>query len=293
MPNSANVRGAIYMSLAMMFFVTGDTLVKYLSADLNLGQVLAARGFFALLIISVLMHRKKAWHQISVLKNKWVMSRQFSELGATLFFFYGLLFTPLGNTSAIMQSLPLTVTMGAALFLGEKVGWRRWTAIFIGFIGVIIVIRPGVEGFNFHSLFIVIAVMFITLRDLATRKMGTNVPLLPINFVITFMIMVLGLVMMVSSGGWKPMNLEHLSVILIGAGLILLANQTIMLAMREGDIAFISPFRYTNLIAALILGFLFFGEIPDAWMIFGSLIVVFTGIYTFHRERIAIKNTNQ
>ena len=131
------------------------------------------------------------------------------------------------------------------------------------------------------------------MRDLATRKMGTNVPLLPINFVITFMIMILGLVMMIFSGGWKPMNLEHLSIILIGAGLILLANQTIMLAMREGDIAFISPFRYTNLVAALILGFLFFGEIPDIWMILGSLIVVFTGIYTFHRERVAGKNANQ
>jgi drug/metabolite transporter (DMT)-like permease len=87
------------------------------------------------------------------------------------------------------------------------------------------------------------------------------------------------------------MNIEHLAIILIGAGLILLANQTIMLAMREGDIAFISPFRYTNLVAALILGYLFFGEIPDVWMIIGALIVVLTGIYTFHRERMSLKNS--
>lgn len=277
------------MSLSMMFFVTGDTLVKYLSADLNLGQVIAARGFFALIIISSLMQHKKVWKQLSVIKNKWVISRHVSELGATLFFFTGLLHTPLGNTSAIMQALPLTVTMGAALFLSEKVGWRRWTAIFIGFIGVIIVIRPGVEGFNFYSLFILVAVFFITMRDLFTRKMGMSIPLLPINFIITFMIMLLGLVMMFMTGGWQPMNLGQLAIILFSSGLIILANQSIMMAMREGDIAFISPFRYSNLIAALMLGYLFFGEIPDKWMILGSLIVVLTGIYTFHRERITAK----
>jgi drug/metabolite transporter (DMT)-like permease len=176
--------------------------------------------------------------------------------------------------------------LSAALFLGESVGWRRWIAILIGLLGVMIIIRPGFEGFNTYTLYIAAAVVMVTFRDLVTRRFSKQTPTLMVNLFTNLATIPLGLLMLAPSTGWQPMQNLDLAFIVLGAITIIVASQTIILAMRTAEISSIAPLRYIALPIAIAYGFFIFGDVPDIWMIIGSAIVVCMGIYTFHRERV-------
>lgn len=291
MKTSDNLNGAIFLVLAMFCYTSGDTLVKFMTGNLNLGQIIAVRGIIAFFIVAAIIHYKKQWGGISFLKDKWVILRTIAETLATFFFFTGLSKTPIGDTAAIMQVIPLTVTLGAALFLGESVGWRRWIAILIGLLGVMIIIRPGFEGFNTYTLYIAAAVMMVTFRDLVTRRFSKQTPTLMVNLLTNLATIPLGLLMLAPSSRWQPMSNLDLAYIVLGAITIIVASQTIILAMRTAEISSIAPLRYIALPIAIAYGFFVFGDVPDIWMIIGSAIVVCMGIYTFHRERVLKQKT--
>jgi len=213
-----------------------------------------------------------------------LMLRLVAEILASLAYISALGAMPLANTASILQALPLAVTLGAALFLGEQVGWRRWLAIIAGFAGVLIVIRPGPEGFSMAAVYVIASVVGAAARDLATRRIDPNVSTLFISVITATSITVVGGALIVPMGGWQPMSGDVLSRLAIASVLLLVGYQAIILAMRTGEISFIAPFRYTSLIWAIAIGFLFFGEIPDIWMTVGVLIIVASGLYTFYRE---------
>lgn len=271
----------------MSCFVTGDTLVKYLAQHIHIGQIIAIRSLLACVLTMMMIHRRQKWQDLRFIFDTKVMIRTMSETAATLFFFLGLLELPLGNANAIMQVIPLSVTLGAALFLGESVGWRRWTAIFIGFGGVMVIIRPGFEGFNAYALFTLLAVIFVTIRDLITRTFDGHVPSLPATFSMTVTTAILGGLMMVPSGEISDVSLTDYAWLAIGAFILIAGQETVILAMRIGDMSFISPLRYISLPIALFWGFVVFHEIPDIYMLAGSAIVVAMGMYTFYRERLS------
>ena len=193
---------------------------------------------------------------------------------------------PLANTSAILQALPLAVTLGAALFLGEEVGWRRWLAIAAGFAGVLIVIRPGPEGFSMAAIYVIASVIGAAARDLATRRIRSDVPSIFVSAVTAVVITLVGGVLVVPMGGWQPVQPDVLARLAMASALLLVGYQTLVTAMRTGEISFIAPFRYTSLIWAIAIGFLFFGEVPDFWMTVGVLVIVASGLYTFYRENL-------
>jgi drug/metabolite transporter (DMT)-like permease len=285
MPLSANMRGAIFMSLSMAGFLFNDTIVKVLSADMNVGQIMLIRGIVATFLIYALARHRGAMRPIRVAMRPMILLRIVGEVGGTVTFLLALVHIPIANASAILQALPLAVTMAAALFLKEPVGWRRWSAIAAGFVGVMVIVRPGMEGFSAYSLLVLATVIFAAMRDIATKLVDDDVPSLYLSVVTSPVVAVVGAFMIAPLGGWRPVHVDHMALILTGAVLLLIGYQFIIMAMRSGDISFVAPFRYTNLIWAMMVGYLVFGDVPDRYMVLGALIIVASGLYTFYRER--------
>ena len=193
---------------------------------------------------------------------------------------------PIANSNTILQVVPLMVTASAAIFLRDEVGWRRWTAIAVGFAGVLIVIRPGLAGFNEFSLLALAAAAFIALRDMTTRIMPAGVPTLMIALITAAVVTVSGPVYGLIAGEHWSIPSGRAVALLFGASLFLIGGYlTAVDFMRHGDIAVVAPFRYTVIVWAVIVGFLVWREVPDTLMVVGTVIIIATGVYTFHRER--------
>lgn len=283
---SPNVRGALYMAISMAGFTINDMFVKLASAEMNTGQIMFVRGAMATMLMFLFCWKTGALRSPKLLLNKAVAGRSLGEMLATITFLAGLAQMPIGNASAILQALPLAVTMGAALLFGEQVGWRRWVAIAVGFVGVMIIVRPGGEGFNSWSLMIVACVFFAAGRDLFTRTARADIPSPFMALATAGTITVAGGLLIVPLGGWSSMNFTSFWWLAAASSFIVFGYQYIIQAMRCGEIGFVAPFRYTSLLWAIGLGFAIFGDVPDMTTIFGATIVVLSGVYTFHRERL-------
>lgn len=274
------------MVISMAAFTVNDAIAKFVSDSMNMAQVMLVRGVFASMLVGVIAWQSGALIQLRHALNSMVMLRVAGDAAGTLTFLLALQHLPLANVSAILQALPLAVAMGAALFLGEGVGWRRWLAISVGFIGVLIVVRPGVEGFSVHSLLVLACVLFCAVRDLATRRIPEAIPSLLVSAVTSIAITILGAALLPAMGGWTPMQPSMVLYLALAAVLVLIGYQFIIMAMRVGDISFIAPFRYTALLWAIALSIMIFGDFPDSAMIMGSAIIVASGLYTLYRERV-------
>lgn len=280
------MRGALFMSIAMIGFTVNDAITKGVSEHMNMGQVMLIRGALATMMVGLL-----AWHQGALTSPRGVLHpmvalRVLGEAGATIGFLVALAHLPLANVSAVLQALPLAVTMGAALVFGERVGWRRWLAICAGFIGVLIIVRPGFEGFSIYSLAALVCVAFCAMRDLATRKIPADIPTLLISSATAAVVTLCGAFLVVPFGGWSPVTSSNLGLLFVAAVLLLFGYQFIIAAMRVGEISFVAPFRYTALLWAILLGYLVFSDVPDAAMITGAAFIVASGLYTLYRERV-------
>jgi drug/metabolite transporter (DMT)-like permease len=286
-----NIRGAILMSLAMAGFTLGDAMVKMVASDLNTGQIIFIRGVMTATVILTVAWRMGALRSIRQLLDPWLAIRTVSEILAAVTYIHALASLPLPNAAAILQALPLAVTMGAAIFLGETVGWRRWLAIAVGFAGVLVIIRPGAEGFTTASLLVVVSVVTAAIRDIATRKIRHDIPSLMISGVAAVCVTATGAALIVPFGGWRPVAIEHVGLLAIASMALFTGYQAIIMAMRTGEISFIAPFRYTSLLWAIALGIVLLGEMPDRWMLTGATIVIGAGIYTFHREAMRKRHT--
>jgi len=219
--------------------------------------------------------------------DRWRLGvRMAAEVGATACFLNALFHMPIANATAILLVMPLAVTLAGALVLGERVGWRRYTAILVGFVGVLVIVRPGGAGFNAYALSALAAVGFLVVRDLVTRRFAKDVPSVFVALATAVAITVLGALVSLA-GTWVPLAVDDVAVLAAAAVCLVVGYLFGVMTMRVGDIGFVSPFRYTVLIWALLLGVVVFGEVPDALTLVGSALVVATGLYTFHRERRA------
>jgi drug/metabolite transporter (DMT)-like permease len=283
-PLSANVKASLYMMLSMMGFVINDTFVKSLGDSLGVGQIMAVRGALLSLLLFTLLWQQGLLHRLRELLNITVGMRSLMEVCATLTFLYSLHLLPFATISAILQALPLSVALGAAIFLNEPVGWRRWLAIAIGFCGVLVIIRPGLDGFNAVSLIMLLSVGFAAARDLFTRKLPPALPSLLVSTATATIITLAGTVLATAQGNWRPVSGDQLLTLMSAAFFLFFGYQFIVMAMRTGEVAYVVPFRYTSLLWAIALGYLVFAEVPDAMTLIGSAIVVATGLFTLYRE---------
>ena len=173
------------MAVSMAAFTTNDSITKVVSSEMNFGQVMLVRGLFAIMLVAAFAWYQGALRPLRTLVQKPVALRVVGEIGGTISFMAALVHLPLANTSAILQALPLAITLGAAVIFREPVGWRRWSAIGVGFVGVLIIVRPGLAGFNQFALLALLSVAFCALRDLATRKIPAHIPSLFITLLTT------------------------------------------------------------------------------------------------------------
>jgi drug/metabolite transporter (DMT)-like permease len=274
------------MAVSMAVFTMNDSITKAVSSQMNFGQMMLVRGLVAIVLIAAFAWYQDALRPLRTLMLKPVALRVFGEIGGTISFMASIVHLPLANTSAIFQALPLAITLGAAVVFREPVGWRRWSAIVAGFIGVLIIVRPGLAGFNQFSLFALISVAFCALRDLATRRIPEKIPSLFITLLTTVTVTMAGGAILVPLGGWTPPSANALGLLALAAVLLLVGYQCIIMALRSGDISAVAPFRYSALLWAMLLGYLAFGDVPDAMMVLGASIIVLSGLYAFYRERI-------
>ncbi|QPC93038.1 DMT family transporter [Mesorhizobium sp. INR15] len=286
MPRSPNLRGALFMIVAMVGFTLNDAITKFSSESMSMAQVMLIRGVFASLFVGLLAWQRGALASPRSMLQPLVAIRVIGEAGGTVSFLIALSHLPIASVSAVLQALPLAVTMGAALVFNEGVGWRRWLAIAVGFAGVMIIVRPGFEGFSVYSLLALACVGFCAVRDLATKRIPQAIPTLLVSTATALAMTIVGAALLSPMGGWAPMTGKSVALLALAAVLVLIGYQFIIMAMRAGDISFIAPFRYTALIWSILLGLTIFGDIPDPPMIIGATIIIASGLYALYRERI-------
>ena len=277
------------MILSMACFAVEDTFIKLLSARLPATQILFSVGFGGALITLALAVTLNVKLADKILLNKHVISRTIADLFGALFFTSAMVLIPMSLLASILQATPLFVTLGAAILLGEKVGWRRWSAIFIGFLGVIIILQPGYGSFQLASLLGLAAVLCLALRDVVTRDMATEIPTLTVTFYACLAMGSAGFIAYPFFGTpIMPTTFE--AILLVCAAIIGVTGYfLIVLATRKGDVSVIAPFRYSRLLFSLGLASLILGEMLTLPILLGGLLVVSSGLYTFGRERRLIK----
>jgi len=282
-----NLRGAGIMVLAMLGFAIEDGLIKLLAGALPVGQIIGLLGLGGAIVFAVLCRVRGETLWDAGFLAPIVMLRNLAELVGTLGFVTAIALIPLSTASAILQAAPLLVTLGAALFLQEQVGWRRWAAILVGFCGVLMIIRPGTSDFDWLSLFAVQGVVGLAIRDLATRRVAITVSSMQLSFMAFLMLIPASAILLVA-GGIAPVAPTLAQTGLIGASVLIgaLAYFGITYAMRIGEISFVTPFRYSRMVFALIIGLAFFDENPGALTLWGATIIIASGLYTLWRERV-------
>jgi drug/metabolite transporter (DMT)-like permease len=288
-----NLRGILLMVASMAGFAIEDMFVKSVAADLPAGQILLALsvGGAPVFVFLAIRQGNRVWSADALTAP--VVWRNIGEVAGTLGFITALALVPLSLVAAVFQAMPLAVTFGAAVFLGEQVGWRRWTAIAVGFAGVLIIIRPGMQGFNPAALWALLAVAGLALRDLATRRVKPLITSMQLSAWGFLSLIPLALAMLAAAGGPVPMTAQHAGFLAAALGFGIASYWAITAAMRLGEVSVTTPFRYTRLVFALIIGVTVFGERPDVWTLAGAALIIGSGLYTFARERIRARRETE
>lgn len=276
-----NLRSVFLMCIAMLAFVVNDSFMKAVTQDLPLFQAIFLRGIgcsLGLVAVAYAMTgrvqiRPEAW-DLQVLSL-----RTAAEVLATLTFLAALVHMSLATLSAIMQALPLAVTLVAALLYREKISPQVWAAIIVGFGGVLLIIKPGMAGFDRWSVLGLASVAFVVVRDLSTRHISQALPSTTVAIWAAVFVTLLGAVGMWFEG-WQTVYLPAALKIAAATAALVVGYITVVSMMRVGDIAVIAPFRYTALLWALLFGWLFFDSLPDAMAMIGATLVVGSGIFT-------------
>ncbi len=281
---TSNQMGALCMVIAMSAYSINDALVKLVGVDLPLSQIMVMRGVLASVML-IALARIMGEQFLPKARRDWgfVLLRASCEVAATYFFLNALFVMPIANATAIMQAIPLTVTLAAALFLPERVGWRRVCAILVGFCGMLLIVQPGTDGFAEGTGFVLITVVLVTCRDIVTRYVPAGVPSMSMAVTTAVGVTLFGLVLS-GSESWIPPTSTQTALLMGASIMILIGYLFAVLSMRAGDASFTAGFRYTGLLVALIAGLLLFDQWPDALTLLGALIVVGAGLFTLVRE---------
>jgi len=279
--------GIWYMLLCMFFFSLNDVIIKYIlkfHSNIDfLGQVIFLRGVISTLIIGLYLYLKKQL-SLEILFSKKLHLRGSLESIAAIFFFFALIFLPLGELYSLLNLAPVLITASGALFLKEKVGLFRWFAVFLGFLGVLIVVNPQELKFGYAFILPLISAIFIALRDTVTKKKLKSFSGLQIVFITSLSVTIwfgFGMIYKI-----QPVHFETIILIFLSAIFVSIGYFFSVATIQVSEISVTSPFRYTIIIWGLLFGYATFGEIPSSNMIIGSIIIVFSGLFILHREKL-------
>ncbi|MGV6850393.1 MAG: DMT family transporter [Marinibacterium sp.] len=274
------------MMASMSAFTLNDTCIKLVGDAVPLFQVLFLRSLLAATLLLGLARVAGGLNFRMPRRDWWLIGwRSLAEVTAAYFFLTALLNMPIANVSAILQILPLTVTAGAALFLGESVGWRRLAAIAAGFLGMLLIVRPGPDGFNIYAGYALAAVVCVTARDLLVRRLSHAAGSMTVSFLTAVVVGVATGILSIGAG-WEPVSTGAGALILISAILIVAAYLCSVAVIRIAEVSYTAPFRYTSLLVALVVGLVVFGDWPDPVTLTGAAVVVASGLFALYRERV-------
>lgn len=273
-----NLRGAALMTAGMAAFAVSDAAMKRLGAEVPLFQAMAMRGLgvsAALLLLA--WAQGLDWAAASGPDRRRMALRALAEMATSWAYLQAVLLMPVANVSAIFQASPLAITLAGALVLGERVGRLRWAALGVGLAGVLVILRPGGDGWGAPSLLVLLSVAFVTLRDLVSRRVSAEVP-----SVLVAAVTALGVTLFALAGsavtGWRPLSGEGALVLLLTQGALLGGYLGVVAGMRRGELSFVAPFRYASLLASLAVGWAVFGTFPEPLTLVGAGIVVLGGL---------------
>jgi drug/metabolite transporter (DMT)-like permease len=278
-----NLRGAILMILSMAAFTLEDVFLKLAFQTLPYGQILFMFGLGGALAFGVLVRASGAPLAPPGIFSPLILMRSVFEVIGRFGYTFALVLIPLSSAAAILQATPLVVVAGAAIFFGERVGWRRWMAIAAGFAGVLLILRPGTDAFEPAAIFAVIGMLGFAFRDLSTRAVPAGMSNMQLAFQGFVLLTGVGAVVLAVTGGAVMPGPAAAGAVLGSIVFGMAAYYALISAMRTGEVSVVTSFRYTRMVFALILGFFLFSETPDAPMLIGSAIIIASGLYTLWR----------
>jgi drug/metabolite transporter (DMT)-like permease len=283
--SAANRRGIAAMVLSGAFFLTNDTLVKLASETLPSAELLFVRGALSVVCVLGLAAAFGALPKIGDIAKPAVLIRAATDVAATFAYLIALFHAPIANVTAINLASPLMLTAFAAFVMKEDVGWRRWCAVSVGFVGVLLIVRPASAGFDAYALLAAFAMVLHTTRDLLTRRIDKSTPSIVVSLGTA-----LGVTLVAGAGtaveGFRALDFREWAI-LIGASVGLTGGYFFLIvATRTGEVSAVQPFRYMALLWALIAGWSVWGQLPDTIGWTGYALLVASGLYVFHRESV-------
>jgi drug/metabolite transporter (DMT)-like permease len=283
-PAASNLRAISAMLCATAIFTCGDASMKVVSGTLPTGETIFVRALVSLVVLLIVA---VGTGQICNLRRAFVPAlgwRCLGDTGGAVFFQAALGRMKLADIMGIIQLTPLSLTAASALFLGERVGWRRWTAVAVGFCGALLVIKPGSSAFNIAAIIAMLAVLSGTLRDVATRRLDHGISPVLILLISQTCIMTAGLGFGLFEAWSKPSPMNLLNLVLASA-CSMTGQICLIYSVRWGELSAVAPFRYSGMLWAILLGLFIWGELPDVLTFAGICILVCAGLYTLYREQ--------
>ena len=287
-PSRTHGRAIATMIGAMTCFVLNDALVKHVSQTMPAAQLIFMRGLMATALVMLVAQRLGALGQVAAVLNPRVALRGAIDACATMLYLLSLFRLPIANATAINLAAPLFMTVFAVLFMGERAGAARWLAVVLGFVGVLCIVQPSGDGFNAWSLLCLLGTLFHATRDLMTRRIDPAIPSIIITLATALAVTLLSGVLTFVEG-WQDFAMRDLGVLGVAAALLASGYFLLVQCMRSGDVSLTAPFRYTAVLVAVLLGFLIWDEVPDAFAWLGIALLVGSGLYMLHSERGRIR----
>ena len=273
-----NMHCIFYMVVAMAGFAIEDAIIKQLSNSMPIPQILIMIGVGGLIAFFLAASYRAIPLFSAEIRNPWFLIRSLCELAAAISFVTAIVHGSLSISSAIIQATPLVVVVGGAFYLKQHVSSLKWGLVLIGFIGVLLVTQPGLEGFKPATLFAVAAVFFLAMRDIITRSISVSIPVITISFWAFFASLSAGIITIPFFESFQAPSLEDVLLLAASVCTASLAYCAVVLATRSGEISVIAPFRYTRLLFALGLSVVFFDENINNLMLFGSFLIAASGV---------------
>jgi drug/metabolite transporter (DMT)-like permease len=288
----ANRPAILAILTAMALFTGNDTFTKLAAVHMPAGQIMAVRGAFAILLALVLVIATGEMRHLRESLSPVILVRALLEGAIAFTFLTALGYLQLANITAIMQATPIMITLLTVILGLEMVGWRRWSAIAVGFAGVLLIVKPSLSGFNVYAGLALLSAALVAARDVVTRSIAGHVPTVIVNLSATVIVTILGFALALREE-WQPVSAQETGMLGAAAVLVTLGNLAIIKAFRIGEMSVVSPFRYAVILTSLTVGYFVFGELPDLVSILGILLIVASGVYTIHREQVRLRQAVQ
>lgn len=279
-----NRLGIAWMVVAMSAFICNDAMIKSIGERVPMAQMIVVRGVMAIALITLVAWKTGALARVGGLMRGWITLRAGCEGIGTFMYLAALFQLPLANATAINQSSPLMIALLARIFLGERVDAARWGAIAVGFSGVLLVIQPRAAGFNVYAWLCLLATLIYAFRDLLTRKIPAGTPSILVTLVTATVVWAMAAVLLAFQG-WQPMQWRDVGLLCVASVFLSMGYHAAIAATRHAEISVVAPFRYVGLLWALVIGFVVWGDVPNALAIAGIALLIGAGLFMIRQQR--------